>query len=111
MPNYPKTRRNKLLPKRPKHHRVTKTKFYHSPAWRKLRQIHLSENPYCVECIKKGKNTAANTVDHIKPINRNDPFNTMAGMYGDPLDPENLQSMCEKCHNSKSGREAHGYHG
>ena len=37
-------------------------------------------------------------VDHIVPINKG----------GAKLDIGNLQSLCNLCHNRKSGREAHG---
>lgn len=36
-------------------------------------------------------------MDHITPINEG----------GDRYDFNNLQGLCDKCHNKKSGREAH----
>ena len=59
--------------------------------------IKLQANPVCEECLRRGLVTEATVVDHIVPINEG----------GAPLDMSNLQSLCAKCHNIKSGREAH----
>ena len=69
--------------------------FYDSPAWRKTSKKHLSLNPLCVSCVKKGKVTAAVHTDHIIPIEKG----------GSRLDPENLQGLCLKHHSSKSAKE------
>lgn len=65
-------------------------KFYHSREWKNLRTLILNENPFCVACGK-----AAQMVDHIKAIKDG----------GEPLDQENLQSMCNSCHNKKENQE------
>lgn len=54
--------------------------------------MFIKENPLCVEC-----ESVAEVVDHIVSIRDG----------GDKLSWSNLQSMCHKCHNRKSGREAH----
>ena len=74
------------------HDRKERNKFYQTTQWRKLRNMFIKENPLCVEC-----EDIARVVDHITPISDG----------GDALSWQNLQSMCHKCHNSKSGREAH----
>lgn len=74
------------------------SKFYQSTKWRKLRKSYIAANPLCVFCLERGEHVAANIVDHITPINQG----------GAPLSESNLQSLCHKCHNKKSGREAHG---
>ena len=71
--------------------------FYHSSAWRALRNRFIADHPLCAECLEKGVITPATVVDHIKPINEG----------GEPLDENNLQSLCARCHNKKSAREAH----
>jgi 5-methylcytosine-specific restriction endonuclease McrA len=43
-------------------------------------------------------------VDHIKSINKEDPYNTEFGKYGEALNQTNLQALCHECHNSKSGK-------
>ncbi len=70
--------------------------------------MHLRENPLCVECLKEGFPAPGNTVDHIKQVNQKDPFDTQNGKYGEPLDPDNLQTLCNSHHNKKSAKERHG---
>jgi 5-methylcytosine-specific restriction protein A len=72
-------------------------KFYHSPAWRKLRAQILQESPLCVHCQKNNQLIPATVVDHIKPIR----------LGGEPLDPANLTPLCKRHHQSKSGKERH----
>ncbi len=57
----------------------------------------LNAEPLCEECRRGGVVTPATVVDHIVPINEG----------GAPMDMDNLQSLCAKCHNRKSGAEAH----
>ena len=73
------------------------TKFYHSTAWRKLRNLKLEQCPFCEESQRRVITTLAQVVDHIIPINRG----------GAKLDMANLQSLCHPCHNRKSGIESH----
>ena len=65
-------------------------KIYDSAEWKRLREDFLVEYPFC-----KCKHLAT-VVDHIKPI-RND---------GDMWSLNNLQSMCRRCHNSKTAKES-----
>ena len=69
------------------------SKFYESTAWRKLRTMFIRTNPVCIECGRAGA-----VVDHIVRVN-DDPDKS--------LEWANLQTMCHRCHNAKSGREAH----
>ena len=76
-------------------------KLYQSAAWKRLRQYKLSKNPLCELCEKKDppRFTPATIVHHKKDHN------------GDTLlfySYENLQSLCEICHNTLTGRE-HGF--
>lgn len=50
---------------------------------------------------------AARVVDHIIPINPDDPYDTQDGKFGEPLDEDNCRSLCDECHNRKSGRDGH----
>ena len=54
-----------------------------------------SDNPLCVHCIDHKRITGANTLDHITPIR----------LGGAPLDRNNLQWLCERCHARKSQSE------
>jgi 5-methylcytosine-specific restriction protein A len=69
--------------------------------WRKLRAMHLVSEPLCRTCLANGKPVGANVVDHIIPHEG----------QADPLfwDPENLQSLCVRCHNRKTAREDGGF--
>lgn len=70
-------------------------KFYQSSAWRELRAKFIQANPLCAECKKRGIITEARVVDHIVPIN----------MGGAALSEDNLQSLCDRCHNIKSAND------
>lgn len=54
----------------------------------------LHHNPLCVHCLKKGKVTAAQEVDHIIPL-----------AEGGPDRESNLQGLCIPCHEIKSAEE------
>ena len=96
--------------------RKTINPFYQSREWKRLRHnfrigisTHLgTPNPHpnclCIDCIKRGYIVATYAIDHIKPINPINTYDTMNGKYGDPLLWENLQPLCESCHAKKSGK-------
>lgn len=58
--------------------------------WRKVRAVHLKDNPWCVWCGQ-----LANTVDHI------DGTNYATQRY----DPTMLRSLCAKCHAVRTARQ------
>jgi 5-methylcytosine-specific restriction enzyme A len=70
---------------------------YNSTRWRRFRLVHIQANPLCVQCAKVGRIVAGRVVDHIKPINQG----------GEVFDANNVQTLCDHCHNIKSGKEAH----
>jgi 5-methylcytosine-specific restriction protein A len=100
--------RKKKVNTSPHGNRRSSHDFYRSPAWRKVRKLHLQKHPFCVECQNQGKVVTAKVVDHIKRVNPSNPYNTQNGVWGEPLNSENLQSLCSKCHNSKSAKERWG---
>lgn len=111
MPTSPSSRKRPWHPERKSQSgRKIKTGFYQSMPWRRLRNVYIANNPLCVMCKAKGIITRATVVDHIRQINREQPYNTIEGLYPHPLDAENLQSLCESCHNRKSGKERHKSH-
>jgi 5-methylcytosine-specific restriction protein A len=70
--------------------------FYQSSEWKAIRKAKLTKDPYC-ECDKhKGKKVKAEMVDHIVRIK--------AG--GSSTDPNNLQSLTNRCHARKSAKES-----
>ena len=64
--------------------------FYLSPEWRRFRRWWISRNPICAACGRGGV-----LVDHVTPI--------AAG--GAKLDQDNVQTLCARCHNRKTGAE------
>lgn len=72
--------------------------FYLSTPWRNLRARHLEIEPICRCCWEKYQiGIPAAHVDHIIPI---------VLLNEDKwLDEDNLQSLCEDCHNIKTGKD------
>ena len=97
MPTIPRTGTPDPRRRKQSERRETKQdRRYWSGAWRKARAAYIAQHPVCVEC-----GLLANVVDHIRPVRQGGEF----------WDSSNWQSMCTPCHNRKSGREAHDYHG
>lgn len=71
---------------------------YGNTRWRKARATWLKREPLCRECLKSGRTVAARVVDHIIPWQDG---------TKEFWDTSNWQSLCIRCHNRKSGREAH----
>ena len=96
MPNMPERKQRPWLTGSgfDKGRRNANSTFYKSAAWRKLRGMFIRTNPVCIVCGRTGA-----VVDHIVRVNDNPDL---------ALAWDNLQTMCHTCHNSKSGREAHG---
>lgn len=76
---------------------------YNTELWAKLRKRKLVTSPMCQPCAMRGRQTLANTVDHIVAI---------AG-GGNPFPPlSGLMSMCGACHGTKTAaRDRPGGHG
>lgn len=70
--------------------------------WNVVRLHHLAREPYCRFHLAQGVRVIATVVDHI------------IEHKGDPVlfwDPDNRQSLCERCHNSiKQSMERGGRH-
>lgn len=104
MPNLPpKKPRSWAAPQRPPQAgRTFVNPWYHTTAWRTLRNAILRDNPFCVECRKNGIMQAANVVDHIKPVSSGKTAQEREILM---WNESNLQGLCNACHNSKSGKE------
>lgn len=76
-------------------------KLYGSKIWYRLRYYQLAKAPLCAYCEAQGLIVAASVVDHIRP-HKGD-INLFS-------DPDNLQSLCKRCHDShKQRQEKSGY--
>jgi len=63
--------------------------------WRKVREVKLSMEPLCHDCMDRGRVTPANEVHHIEKF-RNRPELR--------LKLENLMSLCGPCHDARGAR-------
>lgn len=61
-----------------------------------LRPTQLMLEPWCRECAKRGLRVRAVAVDHVVPHR---------GNWSKFVDRQNLQSLCERCHNRKTAIE------
>ena len=68
---------------------------YNTPIWRKLRNTYIQLFPLCRNCLDRGITTQGTDVDHKLSIRYG----------GEPLEIANLQTLCKKCHASKSASE------
>lgn len=66
-------------------------------------------NAICIECARRGCSTPTHTVDHIKPINRVNPYDTEDGKWGDPLEWNNLQPLCARHNAIKTAKDKEYY--
>ena len=104
MPYKPKPKKRPWIKERKPFQDAPTNKFYWSKAWRKLRAWKLGLEPLCEECKRNNKLTKADMVDHIKPINKIEPYDLQNGMFPHPLSKSNLQSLCNSCHAKKMNR-------
>jgi 5-methylcytosine-specific restriction protein A len=72
-------------------------RLYHTQQWKRLRLLGLKIEPLCRECKRKGIIKAGTVRDHIVRVKDG----------GDFWDINNHQTLCNQCHASKSGKEAH----
>lgn len=80
---------------RSNYHKPEYHKKYDTKRWDRWRKRFLDEHELCEHCKQKGILRSATVVDHIEP-HRGDP-----DLF---WDWDNLQALCEKCHNRKTGK-------
>ena len=85
---------------KPKHQRRESEDWhwlYGLSVWREeLRPAQLLKEPFCRHCRENSLRVRATVVDHVVPHRGN------IALFADP---ENLQSLCKRCHDRKSMRE------
>lgn len=69
--------------------------FYASTSWRKLRRSKLARDPLCEVCMAQGRRTPATIVHHLIELRVD---------YSRGLEYDNLQSICQACHNAEHNR-------
>ena len=70
--------------------------MYSTNAWKDLRTAQLLREPFCRACAQRGIRTPATDVDHIQDHK---------GDWARFTDPDNLQSLCHRCHSRKTAAE------
>jgi 5-methylcytosine-specific restriction enzyme A len=73
--------------------------FYQGKLWKATRRSYIAAHPLCEECQRKGVTTEGKVVDHVVPIKQG----------GDLYKIQNLQTLCDRCHAIKSGKERSRY--
>ena len=81
------------------------SEFYHSAAWRTLRDAIIRRDTFlCQDCLKAGRLTPAEEVHHIQPLT---PENIKDPQVA--LNPELLISVCRECHQTRHGARQRRY--
>lgn len=105
MPIAPKPKRKPWHQERVAHGRRkhNNSKFYNARSWRKTSKAYRVANPLCEckECDLLMVSKPAQVVDHVRGLQ------FLLDNNIDPYDWKELQSMSKKCHDKKSGRDAH----
>lgn len=70
-------------------------RFYDSALWQETRAAKLRRDPLCQRCAFDGVVRSAEHVDHWTPLARG----------GNPTADDNLVSLCQPCHSSKTRAE------
>lgn len=69
--------------------------WLHGSEWRRLRLSVLTEHPWCADCLRNRKRTAATEVHHIRPVlSEKSEAERRRIMY----DRGNLVALCHDCH-------------
>ena len=79
--------------------------FYKSKAWKAMRRsIWQRDAGLCVDCLKRGKITAAEEVHHIVPLTQDNITDLNISLGSD-----NLVSVCRECHKARHGARQRRY--
>lgn len=77
------------------------TSFYGSSAWKKMRnKVKRRDDYVCRHCLSRGLITPGTLVDHIIPTKID---------WDKRLDINNLQLLCDACHNIKTHEDEQKY--
>lgn len=108
MPNAPqKKKRPWVAERKPFEREQDNSWFYNDWRWRKFSARFKREHPLCeMKCKDLGIITASTVTDHIHQYTEGGP-----GWNLNDLKDKDFQAGCDACHNSRSGKQAHGYKG
>lgn len=88
-------KKNRVRPEYLHHYDDQGNNIYRTPKWRRVSKAKRKLNPLCEHCLAMGISRMAQLVDHIIEIEDGGPMWQL----------ENLQSLCNGCHNRKTGQE------
>jgi len=94
MPFEPKGKPRPWITKAKPFSKFSKDFNYQTRQWRELSLAKRRANPLCEECERNGLTVVSVLTDHITPISKG----------GDPWGWDNLQALCRKCHDTKTGK-------
>lgn len=78
-----------------KRHNEKWSKYYGDKRWKKLRNWYITNHPLCESCLFNGRSVPAEHVHHKIPFATGE---TMEDRFRLLLDPSNLESVCQECH-------------
>ena len=104
MPSKPEKIKRVWKPEsKPQSRVVDMSSFYNDTRWRRFSKEFKERNPLCSICAADGKTSPTKYTDHINRLRMG------FGSDLNNLKEEDYQPLCDACHASKSGKEAHGY--
>ena len=108
MPKAPQKKQRPWVAKRkPFEREQDNSWFYNSWKWRKFSSRFKKEHPLCeMQCKEQGIVTESTVTDHLYQYGKGVP-----GWDLNNLNEKDFQAGCDACHNSRSGKQGHGYKG
>ncbi len=73
-------------------------RYYDTARWKRLRKMVLARDPLCVMCLAEGRTEPSTCVDHIVDLKD-----------GGTNRKDNLQGLCDSCHNRKTATKRGGF--
>lgn len=105
MPKAPQHRKRPWRVEHKPHQRsIDMSWFYNNRKWRKFTKMYKEAHPLCCKCRVKGIVSPTEVADHLVRY-----VDSGQGFDLDNLNEKDFQPLCKSCHDSKSGKEAHGY--
>lgn len=83
---------------------VDRSKFYNSRKWRNFSIGYKLRHPLCIDCKEAGIIAPTTVTDHIEQAS----IKGAGGWDLDSLNDKDFEPRCEKHHNARSGKQAHG---
>jgi len=105
MPTAPKKIKRSWVKEYKAHERVKDMRwFYNSWSWRKYSRSYKERHPLCCDCEAEGIATASEVTDHIQTYEQ-----CPEAFDLNNLNDKYMKPRCKKHHDSKSGKQAHGF--